>query len=984
MSTLTEAYGAAINSMDGVSPRPLQPLAAFLAAGTQGGTADVSLDALCIHIRQVGSDDDLLRRQLHLAIAGWDAITKAPWSAMTQRHTVDRRSLIYQLLELDEPTRFVLDSEFPRVDDGPLVISRDFEPWYDQNRRTEHDFYWRAYKEHLLAIGFSTDGIAALSAATDSVVERLSDPTRDVPFQAKGLVVGYVQSGKTANFTGVIAKAIDAGYRLIIVLTGTVDLLRKQTQRRLDMELVGVENIFLGVDPADDEQARDIDYYDDEDLRTGKFVTHGFQPAERGLPNIVRLTGHNADYRNLNTGITALEMEKRHPQKPLYHPDNLYVCGARLAVVKKNGAVLKHLVEDLNRIRLKLGQIPTLIIDDESDEASVNTTDPKTWLNGEVKRTVINGHITRLLKLLPRAQYVGYTATPYANVFIDPNEPENLFPKDFVISLGRSAGYMGVSDFHDLDWSGQHTKTIQNSNQRAFVRDLRAMGDGTAAEEEAEIRQALDAFVLSGAIKLLREHLGAGSTRFRHHTMLMHESVRMSKASELRGVVRKVWDRGAYLEPSGMERLARLLNDDFYPVNAAKAPELLMPDRFEDLKPYIAEAFNRIAVSDGNPVLVVNGDKDIVQEKLDFETRPVWRILVGGAKLSRGFTVEGLTVSYFRRATNNASALMQMGRWFGFRQGYNDLIRLYIARGPADGHGVDLYEAFEAIVRDEEDFRRELRRYAVMVNGRPQITPRDIPPLVSQRLPSVKPAAKNKMFNAEVVIRRSPGIPVEPVAYPADSQARAENYKAMLPILRASSLRRQLEYPSRTTEAGAAVPAGSFPSLVGDVTAAELFNAVVCLKWLTPGAFGPDLAYLREITGTSVDSWTIIAPQLRDSRMLPELDRRSVIQRDPRGRGTGQLYGAISEPDHRAPAASIAAGGVAAGDTEVRPVGQRRGAVLIYPVVAKGFQGDPRPEDLVVAFVLFAPTSAASEDGRVIRFRVRDTSRADDAIIDGK
>ena len=176
MSTLTEAYGAAIRSMDGDSPRPLQPLAAFLATGSQGRTADVSLDALCIHIRQVGSDDDLLRRQLHLAIAGWDAIRAAPWCAATQRHTVDRRSLIYELLDLDEPTRLVLDTEFPRVDDGPVVISREFKPWYDQHRRTAHSFYWRAYKEHLLAIGFSTTGVAALAAATDSVVERTYRP----------------------------------------------------------------------------------------------------------------------------------------------------------------------------------------------------------------------------------------------------------------------------------------------------------------------------------------------------------------------------------------------------------------------------------------------------------------------------------------------------------------------------------------------------------------------------------------------------------------------------------------------------------------------------------------------------------------------------------------------------------------------------------------------------------------------------------------
>ena len=149
--------------------------------------------------------------------------------------------------------------------------------------------------------------------ATDRIVERLSDPSRAEAYQAKGLVVGHVQSGKTANFTGVLAKAIDAGYRLIIVLTGTTDLLRAQTQRRLDMELVGVENILRGIDPTDHEALDSVDYQDDPDWLNGRFVRHGLRPSDIGRSDIHRLTTHRFDYRSLKQGIAALDFERRDP-----------------------------------------------------------------------------------------------------------------------------------------------------------------------------------------------------------------------------------------------------------------------------------------------------------------------------------------------------------------------------------------------------------------------------------------------------------------------------------------------------------------------------------------------------------------------------------------------------------------------------------------------------------------------------------------------
>lgn len=973
MTALTDSYLTAIRSMEGAAPRPLQPFAAFAASQGDDPAADVSLAALSGHLSGATTNAPL-RKALHLAVAGWDAVTEGDWIDGSAPHTAQRRQRVYTLLGLDPAAADAFDAAFPQTGDGSVVISEYFEPWYTEERRATHEFYWRAYRNHLTASGgWEPDAIAKLDTATTRVVERLSDPTRPQAYQSKGLVVGYVQSGKTANFTGVLAKSIDAGYRLVIVLTGTVDLLRRQTQRRLDMELVGIENIFLGVDPDNTELAKDIDYFQDADRVQGKFLRHGFQPSERGFTDIVRLTRHGSDYRSLNAGITALELHKRNKQKALFDPENLYASDARLAVVKKNASVLRRLVRDLKSIRSHLGEIPTLIIDDESDQASVNTSNPKAWRQGQTGRTTINKLISELLGLLPRAQYVGYTATPYANVFIDPSDAEDIFPKDFLLSLERPREYMGVTDFHDVDAGFDDDKTVENSNEKAFVRDLWA-SPGPAGD--AELQAALDAFLLTGALKLYRQTRTNGKPSFRHHTMLIHESVNTAAHRDLAQSVRQVWGRAGYMTPTGLRRLAELMDDDFRPVSLARAPELPFPASFQELKPFVGETIGRVQGSGGNPVLIVNGDKDIDQQNLDFDMGSMWRILVGGTKLSRGFTIEGLTVSYYRRRTAQSDTLMQMGRWFGFRGGYRDLVRLYIGRAEPNGSStMDLYEAFEAIVRDEEAFRGQLRKYAKLVNGHPQITPRDIPPLVSQHLPTITPTARNKMFNAELVVRRSPGEPIEPTAYPADPALVTANYHRLLPVMQAADAARVLTFPPEGKPDGGTRAGGSFDALVGEVTAAVLLESLASLDWLRPDYFEPDLAYIREISGTGVKSWIVIAPQPKDrARQLEGLGMRGVAFRDRR---RGDLFGALSDPKHRPPAARIAGAREGWGDAYIESLTRpARGALLIYPVVTSH-----RPNDVVVAFTLFAPKSATSPSGQVVQFRAKDTGVPKAAIV---
>ncbi|MET8727767.1 Z1 domain-containing protein [Streptomyces parvus] len=931
-------------------------------------------------VTAAGAGDELTALW-HRTLTGWDLAEQADWSTAPPR-TDERRADAYDRLGFDTALRKVLDHAVPVFKEpGPTIISTTPTWWYSRDTAAVRSFYWSAYEQLLRRKGWSDAAVAGLDEASHAVVERLADPTRPDAYGARGLVVGYVQSGKTANFTGVTAKAIDAGYRLVIVLGGTLNLLRGQTQRRLDMELIGQENILRGADPADPEALIGVDYQDDEDWPE-KFVSHQGRPSVLGAFDIERLTTRDDDYKSLATGIRALEFDKQIRTQPLYAPDNLHRAAARVMVVKKNKSVLSKLIKDLKKIGGPLlSEIPTLIIDDESDQASVNTTDPKKWEEGKVTRTAINGQISQLLGLLPRAQYVGYTATPFANVFVDPGDGDDIFPRDFLISLPRPTGYMGVQDFHDLDRTDE---SAAGSAERAHVRGIYddAHGDRLA--------EALDAFILTGALKLYRaSHDPSLESHFRHHTMLVHESVRMAEHADLALRISSMWHQAGYTSQEGHSRLEALFTSDFLPF---ADDGLRTPASYEELRPHVHRA-RQLINSGGTPVLVVNGDteRDYDQPDLDFDRTPnVWKILVGGTKLSRGFTVEGLTVTYYRRRTQQADTLMQMGRWFGFRPGYRDLVRLYIGRAEPAGktRTVDLYEAFEAICRDEETFRAQLSRYATLVDGKPQVTPSQIPPLVSQHLSWLKPSARNKMFNAELVEIRSPGEWVEPTAYPtapADLRHNAEVWRPVLDLLGADPI---------TLRHNASAGGGSFEAQVGKLDHEELLKVLCDLRWSVPSQFSPHLESLLSTgeVGEGIDDWLVVLPRQTSSRRV----EASVLGSAPlslahRSRRRGDLFGAIGEPKHREAALRIARASdkaIRSGDETLESLaGDRRGVVVLYPVVeekppAVSPTGAIAPEHLVMAFGLVAPGSSSAPMRNLVRFRTIDSTRGDFAIIE--
>ncbi len=634
-------------------------------------------------------------------------------------------------------------------------------------------------------------------------------------------------------------------------------------------------------------------------------------------------------------------------------------------------------------------EIPVLIIDDESDLASVNTVDPEKVRAAKMEgkqireRRAINEQIASMLELMPRAQYVGYTATPFANVFVDPSDAQGIFPKDFVIGLARPTGYMGVEDFHDVVPVDEPC-TPYTSNEAAFVRDLNASDDDDT-QQDLELRQAIDTFVITGAVKLHRESVDK-SLAFRHHTMLVHQSVRKAEHKELSDRIRDLWKTAEFASPNGKQRLRALYERDIVPVSTVRAAASVpaMPS-FTEFEPFVARAIARITEHSNNPVIVVNSDSDVQenQQTLDFDRHGTWRILVGGAKLSRGFTVEGLTVTYFRRATNMSDSLTQMGRWFGFRQGYADLVRLFIARQANFGSKtVDLLEAFKSVALDETAFRSQLEVYAEWEGDKPRVKPIEIPPLVSQHLPWLQPTSRNKMFNA--VLAEQSEQPFTPSGYANHVDALKRNLDLWRPVLSAA------DEPVVLPEHGGA----TFEALTAVVSADDLIRIVGEMEYLYlygDRVVNPKITwYRRLITSGMLDDFLVIVPQPASTQVdVPGVGPLSIVARDRRG-GRGGKFGEITDPKHRSPAVSFVMGKPP--DALKTRYNARRGAVLLYLAQESKADYDATPipgisendpeYGLVAAFSAYVPGEAIRTHPTVIQFKVRDPSNAEAPTVD--
>jgi hypothetical protein len=479
------------------------------------------------------------------------------------------------------------------------------------------------------------DSVAAQSLR---ILRKLPDPIPSRAFQARGLVVGYVQSGKTASYTALAARAADAGYRLVIVLSGIHESLRAQTQNRLERELTGHQE--GGVDQA----------------KVGQ--------------EWISLTSPDEDFQNVDTRL-------------LQSPSPF------LIVAKKNVSVLRKIDAWIEKAERFLRDKPVLVIDDEADQASINTrgnrdTEPEDDEpeDQEVRPSETNRLIRSILGRVPMAAYVAYTATPFANILINPgaNDREvgaDLFPRDFVIQLPRPAGYTGTEELFGVSAQGREVLRLvpdtDASALRGAVRRRRSAEVTLASDTDplpATLTDAVLAFCIAGAVRLIRGNGQHPPT----HTMLVHVSARKQDQARVAEAVRlqlSLWaaaaERGQDLSPM-LQQAWR----NFRPVmSTPPGDEIVLSAALQVLRR--AE------------VVVLNSDTG---EELEYEKRPERHLIaVGGNRLSRGLTLEGLTVSYFLRTASMADTLLQMARWYGFRIGYEDLIRIWTTEGIARWFG---------------------------------------------------------------------------------------------------------------------------------------------------------------------------------------------------------------------------------------------------------------------------------------------------------
>jgi len=580
-----------------------------------------------------------------------------------------------------------------------LEDQQDHISWLpDRKAEISWDF-WNRYRRYLEEEkGWSPATVDRLEQLTDSILERLEEPQRPGDWSRRGMVVGQVQSGKTSNYTGLICKAVDAGYKLIVVLAGLHNSLRSQTQLRLDEG-------FLGWDSQNN---RAFD--------TGnRFIGVGLIPTGKQL-RALPVTS-SAEKGDFSKKIAAQ-------------------CGAApggtdsiLMVVKKNKTVLSNLVKwalnwanaDPQLGRKVVRNSPLLIIDDEADNASVNTKEVMLDETGnpreEQDATAINKLIRQLLHSFEKTAYVGYTATPFANIFIHPQvntseHGEDLFPRHFIVNLPAPSNYVGPVQVFGLDSdSATDFESVTGLDIVRIVEDQDEwMPTGHKKEHvppylPTSLKEAIRVFILSCTVRLWRGQTTA------HNSMLVHvtrftavqELVNQLVKDELTSLQRRLrYSAGKALDQV-LSEFEYLWNTDFVPTSSSIIGTELQPTisspTWEDISLLLHQAAARIQVKK------INGTaKDI----LDYWGSPngLNVIVIGGDKLSRGLTLEGLSVSYYLRASKMYDTLMQMGRWFGYRPNYLDLCRLYTTD--------ELVEWYRHITVASEELRKEFDYMANM------------------------------------------------------------------------------------------------------------------------------------------------------------------------------------------------------------------------------------------------------------------------------
>lgn len=605
----------------------------------------------------------------------------------------------------------------------PMIRSTWWTDSAETRKKEGRDYYWNSYKQYLLEKDkLPADVIERIDERSDKVMNYLFDPTNPDIKDAtrRGMVIGSVQSGKTANYSALVAKAADAGYKIIVIIAGISSLLRKQTQFRINCGFVG-----------------QTDLNKDEPIKIPENM------SEEGTVTIYRGRKKDELEKLRPYSMTTERMSgdfKTDSRKALNQTNLNNTTSPIVLVIKKNTNVLEQLLRWLDG--KDLSEKSLLLIDDEADNASVNTQKEYN------KVTAINKKIRLVLKNFKKSAYVGFTATPFANIFIDPmfkenSEDKDLYPSDFIISLVSPENYFGP----------QKVFGPENAEESKYIRLLAEENTGEAKEDWQKyfpvkqkkeltchdvnglpdtLKEAINLFIFNIYV---RNHRGYAE---KHNSMLIHVSCLVDMHCVIKEqVTRYLLDLEDNIRNyAGMKGTSEYLRyiaplerifEDMLERDWASSPKFVIPE-FNRMLPELPNIISGITVG------MSNTSEATIKYSSEHQTN---MIAIGGNSLARGFTIENLSVSYFLRNTKMCDTLLQMGRWFGYRRDYEDLCKIYTTEKYYNNFH-DALTATNSLVNCVKSMEK---------SGK---TPMEFLVTVSQH-PATRMilTARNKMYNAE-------------------------------------------------------------------------------------------------------------------------------------------------------------------------------------------------------------------------------------------
>lgn len=617
---------------------------------------------------------------------------------------------VSKLMPMDSQEKSYIEKQLQasykvRMDLGNSVVNDvTYHPWISSRKAKIDFYYWNRYYKYLeVDQGWKTDVIDTLGKVSDDILDLCGNPAEEGRWKRKGLVLGDIQSGKTSNYLALCNKAADAEYKIIILLTGTIEGLRKQTQERVDSGFVGLNS-------------RNVLKKNPEK----KYIGVGCIDSNR---TAYQFTDVLSDFSS--SKLQSLNFTIKGLQEPV------------ILVLKKNKSVLENLATWLStRNTDHIGDkidLPLLLIDDEADNASVNTNKP------DKDPTTINKAICEVLKLFNRSTYVAVTATPFANIFIDPEldkgtDEFNLFPSDFIYALSAPTHYIGARKIFAED--GEYRDALEyiddidiDINHGTYVFRSKAKSGHIVPYLPNTLKIALKYFLLVNVVQdltgnkkshrsmlinvsqfvnvqnqvfdMVCDYVNKYQTKIQSYSKLPYEDA--MKCNEIKEL-HNVWKKYQLLEKTGIKW------------------EQILSNLYESTAPIVVRLVNQKAKEKG-------------VERLDYEPYKetgLRVIAVGGNSLSRGLTLEGLSVSYFDRNSQMYDTLMQMGRWFGYRNGYDKLFKIWME--PA---AIGWYEYISNATDELRDEIVEMRRIG--------LTPKEFGLKVQQNMTSLFVTARSKM-----------------------------------------------------------------------------------------------------------------------------------------------------------------------------------------------------------------------------------------------